>query len=151
MQQSTGSQVSRTHQRACCIFKSAPPFPAECPIARRRSRPFELSFWKNSIAPRDLWNDWTDDQLFQASTSDPLGLCKSKSSAPEAVPSTEPQDTSYATISWNTSCNWHQGWTHNDAWAAETLQVAPSPPPCRCPMNIVERQVHDPWRKNTAG
>ena len=103
------------------------------------------------MAPRDLWSDWTDDQLFQASTSDALGLCKSMSSAPEAVPSTEPQDTSHATISWNTFCNWHQGWTHNDAWAAETLQVAPSPPPCRCPMNIVERQVHDPWRKNTAG
>ena len=42
--------------------------------------------------------------------------------------------------------NWHNGWTHNDAFAAEPSQVVPSHTPWQCSANIDELGVHDPWR-----
>ena len=88
----------------------------------------------------DSWDDYTDHELFLASTSDSLVLDDSVPSGSESVPTVESQNALYAATSWGTTWTWHKGWNH------DTAQVAPSPAPCQQSASIDELQVHGPWR-----
>ena len=63
----------------------------------------------------DSWDDYTDHELFLASTSDSLVLDDSVPSGSESVPTVESQNALYATTSWGTTWTWHKGWNHDTA------------------------------------
>ena len=96
------------------LLMSAPPLSAQSPVAWFGSQPVEQPRRTSANAAYNLWDDYSDEQNIQATTSDPSGSYETLLAAPVTSPAT-----SHACTSWNTSWTWRKGWTHGEASTPE--------------------------------
>ena len=87
------------------------------------------------------WDELSQEQIFQAGTTDPLGLYQYLPAKHVTSPTTP-----CATSTWHSSWNWHKGRTHGGA-STPGIQQIPTPlSSWQSPSNIDDLQVHDPSR-----
>ena len=99
-----------------------------------------------SSSAYDLWDDHTDNLIYQAGTPDLWNFYGSPPPASESEHTASNQDTSKAANPWNTKSSWHKGWIHNDSWTTHASQNVPSPTPWQDSAKVDNFQIHDPWR-----
>ena len=89
-----------------------------------------------------LWDDFTDEQIFLATTSDPPALFRSVPAGPQVSFETSDRKVSYSDSTWAQ----HEKWTDNGPFCSDVERTCIPLSSWHRPTNVDVFQTHDPWR-----